>query len=135
MKNHSKRTPIFLVGLLMLTGSLLFMMPSCNYDKYVAPVYNITDTISYTHVVQPIFTSNCAVSGCHATGGIAPDLTAGVSYDNLFLYDLVDTAAPETSMLYQRMTSATKPMPPAGLVQPLDQAKVLAWIKQGGLNN
>lgn len=121
--------------ILFLFFGLIISISSCNYDYYVEPHYEITDTVSFENDILPIFNNSCNTSGCHNTGGIAPDLTPLNAYNNLFLYNLVDTANPELSVLYERMNSSSKPMPSSGKLPPLQIATVLAWIDQGGNNN
>ena len=128
MKNYTTCIVILFFGLFILISS-------CRYDYYVEPVIEITDTVSFANDILPIFNNSCSTSGCHNTGGIAPDLSPVSAYDNLFLYNLVDTASPEMSVLYIRMNSTSDPMPPAGKLQPIEIATVLAWIEQGGNNN
>ncbi len=128
MKKNFRYIPIVFFG-------LLIMVSSCKYDYYVVPDIEITETVSFANDVQPIFNNNCTESGCHNTGGIAPDLTSINAYNNLFLYNLVDTANAELSVIYVRMNSATNPMPPSGMLQPIEIATVRAWIEQGGNNN
>jgi len=128
MKKYGKYLPIAFFG-------LLISISSCTKDYYVIPDITITDTVSFANDVLPIFSTNCALSGCHITGGIAPDLSPINAYDNLNLYSLVDTANPEESTIYIRMNSTSSPMPPSGNLQPLEIATVLAWIEQGANNN
>jgi hypothetical protein len=73
------------------------------------------------------------MSGCHAAGGIAPDLSPGNSYNDLYAHNLIDLVNPEKSELYLKVAtggSMAKYAPPG---DPDDL--ILKWIKEGGLNN
>lgn len=119
--------------LFLFTFFLLFNR--CEYD-YVEPTeISITDTVSFSNDLIPIFENDCAKSGCHPAGGIPPVLTPDQAYNQLILYDYVDTAQPEASVLYERMASDSKPMPPSGKLPEKDIQMVLTWIKQGAKNN
>ena len=85
----------------------------------------------------PIFAKNCAVSGCHNTGGLKPDLTADKAYNSLINGKYVDVGTPESSEIYLWLTgkrAATMPVGAANNPSNIN-ALVLAWIKQGAKNN
>jgi hypothetical protein len=83
--------------------------------------------------------ANCLGSGCHATGGQAPTLSADKAYDQLTQLGYVDAITPDTlpanSKLYQRLIGTSKPMPPAGKLSSSKISAVELWIKQGSNNN
>jgi adhesin/invasin len=96
--------------------------------------------------VQPIFTGAC--TGCHFSGGTAPNLpNAATTYAQTV--GVGSVCAPgqirvfpgnaATSLLMLRMdnTSAScpSPMPPAGIVNAQTRAIVRAWINHGALND
>jgi hypothetical protein len=111
------------------------IVSGCTKDFYVIPEVEITGPVSFTDDVLPIFNNSCNSDGCHNTGGIPPDLSPANAFTNLFLYNVVDTLNPEMSSLYLAMNTASDPMPPSGLLDPVEIATVLAWIKQGAINN
>ena len=114
---------------------LLSMMTSCEKD-YLIPIKSvIPDSVSFAANVIPIFEKSCIASGCHNTGGIAPDLTKDNAYNDLMLYGMVDTLNPASSILYARMTSKGSPMPPSGLLKAGEDELILKWIEQGAKNN
>ena len=80
--------------------------------------------------LQPVFTSNCALSGCHA-GDQDPDLSAGVAYSSLMNGGYVDTANPDTSKIYLKLNSGSM----AVNSYPAFTSKVLQWITEGAKNN
>lgn len=83
--------------------------------------------------VLPLFNAHCNNDGCHSTGNIPPDLTATNAYQALISENLVNTAAPDQSIIY-------KVVAPGGsmnshLPNTTDQLTILYWIQQGALNN
>jgi len=118
--------------LLIFTMIGLASLQSCQYD-WLDPIDPVVpDVVSYSADIQPIWDNGCNASGCHATGGVAPDLTAGNSYASLMAKNMVNTAAPESSRIY------TKCAPGGSMnkyTQPGDPELILKWIQDGALNN
>jgi hypothetical protein len=112
-----------------------FFITGCSKDYYGITEVDLNDTISFSATLKPMFESNCTASGCHNTGGIAPDLTPDYAYSNLILYNLVDIDVPENSVLYVRMNATSSPMPPSGKLSDYEISQVLAWITQGANDN
>ncbi len=114
---------------LFLIGMLIFA--SCAKDTAVPAQSNISPTlkISFKDTIQPIFTASCALANCHS-GTVAPNLLPGQAYSNLGSY--INTGSPSQSTIYTVMA-------PGGIMSnhcTVNQADlVLAWIKQGALNN
>lgn len=114
---------------------MVTLLQSCDYGYLKPVVISIPDTVSFTDNILPIFTDNCALSGCHETGGIAPDLTPKNAYSDLWLYGFVDTTDVQSSILYSRLASTSDPMPPTGNLGNDKIQLVLAWIEQGARDN
>lgn len=103
-------------------------------------------TISFQSQVQPIFTKNCAVPGCHVTGGIAPmSLQAGTAYGDIVNqpsieqppYVIVKPFDADSSYLYLKITGRAGTRMPLNKA-PLDSsdiATIKTWINQGAKNN
>jgi hypothetical protein len=129
-----------IVPTLVLGSMLFFVITGCEKDITLIikpePV-EITDTVSFTHDLVPLFAANCALSGCHADGGHVPVLTPAKAYNSLIGGNYVDKAAPENSTLYRWLTGQLSPPMPMGRPNnPSDiNDKVLAWIKQGAQKN
>ena len=100
------------------------------------PGADITQTMSFTTDIVPIFTSSCALSGCHVSGGKAPDLTAANAYKSLTDGSYYKANDPENSVLMAWLTGKKSPVMPLG-AGPNEQinAKIYAWINQGAKNN
>jgi hypothetical protein len=117
--------------LVFLIGVLIFA--SCAKDTVVPAQSNINPNlkISFKDTIQPIFTAGCAVSFCHS-GTVNPNLLTGQAYNSLKSGNFINTGSPVQSILYTEMA------PGGGMSShcTADQADlVLAWIKQGALDN
>lgn len=82
--------------------------------------YATATPVTFTADVAPLLAAQCA--SCHAEGlADAPPL----AFDD---YDAVVELAPSIA---ERMTQASSPMPPAGLLPASDTAPLLRWIATG----
>jgi hypothetical protein len=95
----------------------------------------VTRTVSFTSDIAAIFNSSCNNSGCHSSGGIAPDLSAVNAYNSLSNGGYINTTDPQSSELYLWMTGKKGTPMPVGGVNKDFNALVIAWIKQGAQNN
>lgn len=115
----------------------LILFTQCYYDD-VLPDIDIPDNkteVSFQNDIIPIFNASCNGSGCHNTGGTAPDLTPQRAYNALINGDYVDVSVPENSELFQWMKgNRALPMPLTGPNANYNSL-ILQWIKQGALNN
>ncbi|WP_258103583.1 cytochrome c [Marinoscillum sp. MHG1-6] len=122
--------------LILLLGWLL---SSCTYrddtDVSPEPIDNGGQQISFSTSVQPLFTSNCAVTNCHVSGGESPNLEVGVAYNELFSNSLINVSDPESSEILIRMRSLTDPMPTSGKLSNAQINIVATWISQGAKDN
>lgn len=124
---------------IQLVTALMFMMvfSQCYYDDVLnEPVEPVTDkVVSFQADIIPIFDAGCNGSGCHNTGGTAPDLTPARAYNALKSGNYIDTNTPANSELYQWMAGLRNtPMPLTG-PNASNNALVLGWIQQGADNN
>jgi hypothetical protein len=97
----------------------------------------VTKKVSFSTDLQPIFTANCALSGCHVSGGQNPDLTAANSYASLKTGGFYSLENPASSIIYMRLTGGLTPQMPLGKTpNPSNiEGLVLAWIQQGAKQN
>ncbi len=124
-------------GIIIIGSAILFFLSGCYKDKTVISDTGpeITTTVSFANDIIPIFSKNCSLSGCHVTGGQAPDLSAANAYNSLKVGNFYNTSDPANSVIYLWLTGkGTIQMPPGGLNKDIN-AMVLAWIKQGANNN
>jgi len=114
--------------MLILTGSLLMILTGCT--KYEIPKpdcpEDLPTNVSYAADVQPIFDARCVM--CHS-GGQAPDLSAGWSYDELTGGGYLDTDFPCSSSLYTKLAEGHNAPPDEELLT------ILGWISEGAENN
>jgi hypothetical protein len=118
-----------------LLFALGLLLNACTYDfivKEELPKVDPTVSILFATQIVPIFTDKCV--SCHKTGGQAPDLSAAAAYNAMKNMNLVNTAAPETSLIY------TYPSPSTTLhnwkkYSGAEAQLVLTWLQQGAKNN
>lgn len=110
--------------------------------------------VSYSRDVQPIFSTNCAFSGCHdhltMSGGL--NLEANASYENIVnvpstetALDRIEPGDPDQSYLYLKLTGdyvnvpggeGTGRMPLNGPPLPDDDIETIeSWILDGAPDN
>ena len=121
--------------LLIYAGLLFFVIfgfVSCYKDVILPTVVSTKPPqfVSFSNDLQSIFTTNCALSGCHVKGSQSPFLTSDVSYQQL-LGGFVNTIKPEQSELYIQINGNMEVhIPDAG-----DRQKIYDWIRNGAPNN
>lgn len=121
----------------VLVCTVLFLLSGCYKNRTVVidDTPEVTKTVSFSADILPIFAKDCAVTGCHVSGGKSPDLSADKAYSNLSTGGYLNPSAPDASALYQWMSGKKgTPMPVSG-INATNNGLVLAWIKQGALNN
>jgi hypothetical protein len=129
---------IIIAGL-VLTASCLLLLMSCSKDVTLIIPNNeeVTQTVSLKDNLVPMFSKNCALSGCHNTGGLKPDLSADKAYNSIINGNYTDLTTPENSLIYLWLTGKKSTPMPVGAANNPDNINqfVLAWIKQGAKNN
>jgi len=122
-----KPDKIYLSLTLLITLSLFSWFTSCTHTANIA---NLPE-VCFTGDILPIFTSNCAISGCHDGGGeshamnsytdIMPDITPG---------------NPRTSGIYQAIVAKwSNRMPPSKPLSLENREKIRIWIEQGAIES
>ncbi len=131
--------------LLVLCAFAAVAFMSCSKSSVVGP----SNEVSFSGQIQPLFTTNCALSGCHA--GAEPQdgmsLEPGKAYANIVNqpniefgnYLIVKPFYPDSSYLYFKITGnpIAGPRMPYGKA-PLDSSDIQTikdWIDQGAKNN
>ncbi|UCH15644.1 MAG: hypothetical protein JSV22_06690 [Bacteroidales bacterium] len=111
--------------------TVIFVFSSCEYENIVPIEAELPDSISFSTDIIPIFEANCNSSGCHNTGGIAPDLTPEYAYNNLMLYNFVDTTiTPEQTGLMLKLKGSMEKY-----ILPQDYELILFWVELNAPNN
>lgn len=109
------------------TGLLIAFLSACSNYEYPVDCPDGATNVSYSGDVQPIFNSNCV--SCHS-GGQAPALTEGWSYDELVDGGYVDTDSPCESSLYQIFGGTHD-----GRADSIQISQILGWIQEGAQDN
>lgn len=119
-------------------------------DSLVATDVDLVVTVHFATQVQPIFSSTCALGGCHSVGFPAAgmNLTATQAYANIVNVASTEVPAlvrvapgnPADSYLHRKITNAPgivgSPMPIGGYPMAAQQIEVITtWIAQGALDN
>lgn len=116
---------------IFLSALLCTILSSCT-DYVVKPTkVSVPDSAKFSLNIIPIFNAGCNKSGCHATGGHAPDLSPKNAYTSLIYFGYIDTDTPESSIIYEKITTGSM----KANATDQDRALLLKWIKQGALNN
>jgi mono/diheme cytochrome c family protein len=118
---------IIIVAILGMTG--------CRYN-WILPEEDVDpnpggEPISYATQVQPIFDSKCI--SCHNTGGTAPDLSTGKSY-NQVVPGYVNLSSPAESDIYY-FPSPSSTVHTWKKYSSNEAKIVLTWIEEGAKNN
>jgi hypothetical protein len=117
---------------------MILAISGCNKTTTVVknPGADITATMSFSSDIAPIFSTSCALSGCHVPGGKVPDLTTANAYKSLSSGSYFKANDPDNSVLMLWLTGKKSPVMPLGNGPNAQiNAKIYAWINQGAKNN
>lgn len=87
--------------------------------------------VSYKTDLEPLFNTQCALSGCHVVGSHNPDMKTGKSYLSIVNGGYVNLIVPKQSILYVKINGEMKEYIPKAT----DRQKVYDWIRNGAPNN
>ena len=123
--------------LLIVFAALLFVtaLTGC-YKDIISPGQDPNGPpqfVSFSGDLVPVFSKNCALSGCHDGTAHNPVLTSDKAYDALINGGFVNTVVPANSIIYGEVKSGS--MPPSGALKASDVQKILDWIRNGAPNN
>jgi len=123
---------IIYTGLILLAGIGLI---GCYKDIILPDVAVDPDgppqAVSFKNDVAPLVNTNCALSGCHVSGGHKPYMTLDVSYQQIVNGGFVNTTLPKESILYQMINGEMQQYIPSAS----DRQKIYDWIRTGASNN
>ena len=123
---------IIYIGLILLAGVGLI---GCYKDIILPDVAVDSDgppqAVSFKNDVAPLVNTNCALSGCHVSGGHKPYMTLDVSYQQIVNGGFVNTILPKESILYQMINGEMQQYIPSAS----DRQKIYDWIRTGATNN
>jgi mono/diheme cytochrome c family protein len=125
-----KKRSLFLMMILLVA-----VLAGCRYN-WILPEEDENpnpggEPVSYSTQIQPIFTAKCI--SCHNTGGEAPDLSAGKSY-NQVVPAHVNLTSPDQSDIYV-YPSPTSSVHSWKKYSSNEAKLVLTWIEEGAKNN
>jgi hypothetical protein len=90
--------------------------------------------VSFSGDLVPLFTKNCASSGCHdAVPAHKPSLMPDKAFNSLINGGYINTLVPHESGVYVIVKGGQ--MPPSGPLKPAEVQKLLDWIRNGAPNN
>lgn len=128
MKLISKLNSVMAISAL----AMMALLSGCEYE-FVEPekAPPITTPVKFSADIMPIFNKSCNMSGCHAAGAFAPDLSPAGAYNSLTQGNFIKTANPAQSLIYTCMATGSM----KNFSTPAKANLVLTWITQGALNN
>ena len=100
--------------------------PDAAFDPDGAPL-----AVSFSKDIATMVESKCAVSGCHVSGGHAPNMTFGGSYLAIVNGGFVNTDIPKQSIIYKMINGEMQQYIPSAI----DRQKIYDWIRNGAPNN
>ncbi len=120
-------------GISLVVVSLI--LTGCYYDKEVDPNSGgLPTNVSFSNDVQPVFTKNCAMSGCHdEVPTHNPTLVIGASYNALISGGYINVPVPNAGILYQEISEGN--MPPGAPLSSHEANLIIAWLNEGAKNN
>ena len=123
-----KRLLIY-AGLLLL---LSFGLGSCYKDVILPKVATTAPPqyVSFSNDLIPLFSTNCALSGCHVPGSQMPYLTPTLAYQQL-LGGFVNTIVPTQSTIYVEINGNME----VHIPDATQRQKIYDWIRNGAPNN
>jgi hypothetical protein len=136
-------------------ATAVFVSLACAGDGTGIDDGNDGDAPTFAADVQPIFSANCAFSGCHATSDIKPsgrpmDLSPGQAYAStvnvesfeLVGMDRVEPGEPDESYLVHKIQGTQSDvggsggqMPLGGQLSAAEIETIRAWIAAGAVDN
>ena len=124
--------------LLTFTSLLFFMgigLAGCYKDiiipETVADPDGPPQSVSYKDQLMPLLNTNCALSGCHVSGGHKPYMNTAISYQEIVNGGFVNILVPQESIIYKKINGEMKEFIPSAS----DRQKVYDWIRNGAPNN
>ena len=122
--------------LILVTGIAIATALTGCYKDIISPGQDPNGPpqyVSFSGDLVPLFSSNCALSGCHDGASHNPDLRPPKAYDALINGGFVNTVVPTNSIIYGEVKSGD--MPPTGALKSSDVQKILDWVRNGAPNN
>jgi hypothetical protein len=87
--------------------------------------------VSFKTDIAPMINTKCALSGCHVSGAHKPNMTIGLSYNEIVNGGFVNTVIAKDSRLYVMINAEMKEY----ISSAVDRQKIYDWIRNGAPNN
>lgn len=121
---------------LQLLSILTLFFIACKHDPIPGPTPPYTgvcspDTVYFTKDVLPIFSSNCAMAGCH--NSVNPSENLDLSNYNGIMVD-IKAGKPNEGKIMETINDGTMPKD-ANPLSDAQKALLNKWISQGAKNN
>ncbi len=125
-----KKSLLYIFLLLMGAG-----LTGC-YKDVIYPAVAIDpdgppQAVSFKTDLAPIFNSNCALAGCHASGAHKPYMVTDISYNQIVGGGFVNLVVPKESIFYKEINGGMREY----ISSAAERQKVYDWIRTGALNN
>jgi hypothetical protein len=124
--------------LLIYTGllfAIVFASTGCYRDVILPDAAVDPDgppqAVSFSTDLAPLFNANCALSGCHVSGGHQPFMNIEISYLQIVNGGFINTSIPKESVIYKMINGEMRTYIPSAT----DRQKVYDWIRNGAPNN
>lgn len=129
----------------ILLGFMILSLFSCKHDSFIKPLepkgndtHTSVDTgICFERDILPIFTSNCAMSGCHDVGTASEGFVFN-NYENITSKDFT-AGNPYDTELFEKITEddpdKIMPPPPREALNASQIALIKRWIEEGAKNS
>ena len=134
MNSTIKNKKQILVAILIATSICFF---SCKKKTTTpSPTQTLPTVVSFNNDIIPVFNAHCNSSGCHTGGSPAAglNLSASVSYLQLFTKHEIDTTNASSSNLYIEVASGQMPQT-GGKLNDYNISLIQKWIQQKAKNN
>jgi len=119
-----KPDKIYLSLILLILLTVFSWFSSCSHVANIAEM----PEVCFTGDILPIFLNNCAITGCHSSGG--GEHRALTKYDEI-IRDIT-AGDPAASRLYQTIIAKWgNKMPPSQPLSLENRTKIRVWIEQG----
>lgn len=141
-------TKILNISIFIFVVSLSISLNSCG-DIVTDCTPSVSDNnrmkANFTEIQSEVFNKSCATAGCHVEGMTSPNLTSGISYQEIVGVEVpglglqyIKPFDSQNSYLIQKMRGTAEfgsVMPTTGKLPDYVIDSVAKWVDNGALNN
>jgi len=118
------------LSLAITVAAVFFAFSSCEHEPQ--DISELRD-ICFDTEVLPIFTSNCAISGCHNAGSAEEGFVLD-TYENIVRKGIRPGNSKDSELYTVLFASGEDQMPPSGIIPEAQRTLIRLWIDQGANN-